>query len=192
MNQVNVTAKVASKFTFSHETMKEKFFLVELQVARLSGEIDTIKAHVSERIFDVSQDMTGKTVSIVGSYRNYNRQQPNGLKTVRFVFVNEIKEVSSGNENLIELEGFICKTPVNRYTKTRKITELLVATNRLNSKKSDYIPCICWGRTSDYASELKVGDHIGITGRIQSRSYVKNEQTITITEVSVISIEVLD
>jgi hypothetical protein len=189
MNQVNVTAKVASKFTFSHEIMKEKFYNVILESQRISGAIDIIYAQVSERIFDVSQDLSGEVVSITGTYRSYNKERPNGLKSILILFADEIKLVQVGSENNIELDGFICKEPIFRNTKTnRRVTELLVACNRSNTKKSDYFPVITWGRNADYASELRVGDHISITGRIQSRDYEKNDTTYTVNEISVYSI----
>ena len=60
--------------------------------------------------------------------------------------------------------------------------------------KSDYIPCIAWGRNAGYGGSLSVGMKIMITGRIQSREYKKKDESgcgiLKIAyEVSVLKIE---
>ena len=76
------------------------------------------------------------------------------------------------------------------------LSDLLVAVNR-SYGKSDYIPCICWGRNARFASGFEVGSHVQIWGRIQSREYVKKvsetqvEQRVAY-EVSVSKIEFLE
>jgi single-stranded DNA-binding protein len=71
---------------------------------------------------------------------------------------------------------------------------MLIAVNRPYNK-SDYIPCIAWGRNARYSEKLHVGDHIKIWGRVQSREYqkkVQEEQVITkiAYEVSVSKMEI--
>ena len=48
----------------------------------------------------------------------------------------------------------------------------MLAVNR-SYGKSDYIPCITWGRTARYAANLKIGDRVQLVGRFQSRAYQK-------------------
>lgn len=75
--------------------------------------------------------------------------------------------------NHVFLDGHIRKSPVYRKTPLgREITDVLLAINRPYGK-SDYIPCIFWGRNARYISEFDIGDRIRIWGRIQSREYVK-------------------
>ena len=100
------------------------------------------------------------------------------------------------NPNQIILNGYICKEPVYRVTPfEREITDILLAVNRPHNK-SDYIPCIAWGRNAKFASKLKVGSNVQIYGRVQSRDYQKklSETQIverTAYEVSVTKLETL-
>ena len=113
-------------------------------------------------------------------FRSYNRHEENRNRLVLSVFVREIefisddeKEREQSKTNQIFLDGFICKAPVYRKTPLgREIADLLLAVNRPYGK-SDYIPCICWGRNARFASSFEVGGHIQIWGRIQSREYQK-------------------
>ena len=86
-------------------------------------------------------------------------------------FVDEIGE--SAKTNQIFLDGYICKSPIYRKTPLgREIADLLLAVNRPYGK-SDYIPCICWGRNARFACNFEVGSRCAIWGRIQSREYMK-------------------
>ena len=132
---------------------------------------------VSERLIDVSQDYTGEFIMVSGQFRSYNRHDEVKNRLVLSVFAREIEfveeELDGAKTNNILLDGYICKLPVYRKTPLgREIADLLSAVNRPYGK-SDYIPCICWGRNARYASSFEVGEHVQITGRIQSREYVK-------------------
>lgn len=132
---------------------------------------------VSERLVDVSEDYQGRLVEVSGQFRSYNRHEGAKNKLVLSIFVREWEEVEenleSGKTNQIFLDGYICKAPIYRKTPLgREIADLLVAVNRPYGK-SDYIPCIAWGRNARYASTFEVGGHIQIWGRVQSREYVK-------------------
>ena len=176
-NQVNVYGEVMSEFTFSHEVYGEGFYMVNLSVKRLSNVFDTIPLMVSERLVDVSKDYRGKFLEASGQFRSYNRHEENRNRLILSVFVRDLRvdevEIGSEKPNYIFLDGYICKAPVYRKTPLgREIADLLLAVNRPYGK-SDYIPCICWGRNARFADTFQVGEHIQIWGRIQSREYQK-------------------
>ncbi len=176
-NQVTIMGKVATEFSFSHEVFGEGFYMVEVEVKRLSNSEDRIPLMISERLIDVTQDYTGEYIMVHGQFRSYNRHEEQKNRLVLSVFVREIsfmeEEPDGTKTNSIWLDGYICKEPI--YQKTplgREIADLLLAVNRPYGK-SDYIPCICWGRNARYASGFEVGEHVQLLGRIQSREYVK-------------------
>ncbi len=169
--------QVASEFEFSHEVFGEGFYIVEVLVKRLSNSCDRIPLMVSERLIDVTQDYTGEFIMASGQFRSYNRHEEQKNRLVLSVFVREIsfmeEEPDGSKTNSILLDGYICKEPIYRKTPLgREIADLLLAVNRPYGK-SDYIPCICWGRNARYASGFEVGEHVQVLGRIQSREYVK-------------------
>ena len=176
-NQVPIMGKVATEFSFSHEVFGEGFYMVEVEVKRLSNSEDRIPLMISERLIDVTQDYTGEYIMVHGQFRSYNRHEEQKNRLVLSVFVREIsfmeEEPDGTKTNSIWLDGYICKEPIYRKTPLgREIADLLLAVNRPYGK-SDYIPCICWGRNARYASGFEVGEHVQLLGRIQSREYVK-------------------
>ena len=200
-NQVSIMGKVAAEFSFSHEVFGEGFYMTELLVKRLSDSYDRIPVMVSERLVDVSQDYRGEYIQVTGQFRSYNRHEEKKNRLVLSVFARELSFVEEEDDkiksNQIFLDGFICKTPIYRRTPLgREIADMLVAVNRPYGK-SDYIPCISWGRNARFASTFVVGGHVQIWGRIQSREYVKKlegdlTEKRTAYEVSVSKIEYLD
>lgn len=200
-NQVTIMGEVASEFEFSHEVFGEGFYMVEILVRRLSNSQDRIPVMISERLIDVTQDYTGEFVEVYGQFRSYNRHDEQKNRLILSVFAREIsfidEEPDGAKTNVILLDGYICKLPIYRKTPLgREIADLLLAVNRPYGK-SDYIPCICWGRNARFASGFEVGEHVQIWGRIQSREYVKkiteNEtQKRVAYEVSVSKLECLD
>ena len=176
-NQVTIMGKIASEFFYSHEIYGEGFYMVDVEVERLSDSTDLIPVMVSERLLDVNQDYTGQLISVSGQFRSYNRHEEKKNKLVLSVFAREIEFIDQVDENTksnqIFLDGFICKEPIYRKTPLgREIADLLLAVNRPYGK-SDYIPCICWGRNARFASTFQVGDRCIVWGRIQSREYMK-------------------
>ena len=176
-NQETIMGKVATEFSFSHEVFGEGFYMVEVEVKRLSNSEDRIPLMISERLIDVTQDYTGEYIMVHGQFRSYNRHEEQKNRLVLSVFVREIsfmeEEPDGTKTNSIWLDGYICKDPIYRKTPLgREIADLLLAVNRPYGK-SDYIPCICWGRNARYASGFEVGEHVQLLGRIQSREYVK-------------------
>ena len=168
---------------------------------RLSNVFDTIPLMVSERLVDVSKDYRGKFFEACGQFRSYNRHEENRNRLVLSLFVRDLRvddtELGSDKPNYIFLDGYICKQPVYRKTPLgREIADLLLAVNRPYGK-SDYIPCICWGRNARFADGFQVGEHIQIWGRIQSREYQKklDEETFETRvayEISVSKLEHID
>ncbi len=198
---LETSCEVASGFTFSHQVYGEGFYLVDVLVKRLSDSEDRIPLMVSERLVDVTQDYEGEYIMVQGQFRSYNRHEEKKNRLVLSVFVRELTFVEEADDsiktNQIFLDGYICKPPVYRKTPLgREIADLLLAVNRPYGK-SDYIPCICWGRNARYASAFEVGGHVLIWGRIQSREYIKklgeNETEKRVAyEVSVSKLEYAD
>ncbi|MFP4698169.1 MAG: single-stranded DNA-binding protein [Eubacteriales bacterium] len=200
-NQVSMIGKVLTKFKYSHEVFGEGFYTFKVEVPRLSNTVDIIPVLISERIVDINNEIVGKLVEFKGQFRSYNREEDGKNRLLLTVFVREINVLEDDkitkNPNYIYLDGYICKDPVYRTTPFgREITDILLAVNRPYNK-SDYIPCISWGRNARFLDEFRVGEHIRVWGRIQSREYQKKlseDKVITRTayEVSISKIEVVD
>ena len=187
-NQAVVAGEIISDFEFSHEVFGEGFYFVKLKVSRLS--------HSS----DISQSHIGQFLEARGQFRSYNKHENNRNHLVLSLFVRELElidSVENRKPNMIFLDGYICKEPVYRTTPLgREIADVLLAVNRAYGK-SDYIPCICWGRNARYAGNLSVGSRIQLWGRIQSREYQKrvgenNVVSRVAYEISVNKMEYID
>ena len=200
-NQVSIVGEVVSEFYFSHEVFGEGFYMLDVSVKRLSDSCDVIPLMISERLIDVSGDYRGNYIHATGQFRSYNRHEEKKNRLVLSVFVRELEfineEVENAKTNQIFLDGYICKAPVYRKTPLgREIADILLAVNRPYGK-SDYIPCICWGRNARFASTFEVGSRCAVWGRIQSREYMKkideeeSERRVAY-EVSVSKLEYLD
>ncbi len=200
-NRVTMMGEIVSEFQFSHEVFGEGFYMVELAVNRLSNYSDYIPLMISERLIDTGQDYTGQLIRVTGQFRSYNRHEEKKNRLVLSVFVRELEFLDEIDENektnQIFLDGYICKEPIYRKTPLgREIADVLLAVNR-SYGKSDYIPCICWGRNARFASGFTVGSHIQIVGRVQSREYVKriSEEEVEhriAYEVSVSKVDLLE
>ncbi len=180
-NSITVVGKILSEKEFSHEMYGEGFYSFDLEVPRLSDYSDVLPITISERIL-VNMDLKpGANLVVEGQLRSYNRYLNGSNKLVLTVFARDARVPETEEElsellkrpNEIYLDGYICKMPVYRTTPFgREITDLLVAVNRPYNK-SDYIPCIAWGRNARFCEKLQIGDHIRLWGRIQSREYQK-------------------
>lgn len=197
-NNVELVGEIVSNFTFSHKTFGEGFYIAEIAVERLSETLDYIPLLISERLIDVNSDYTGKTIHVKGQFRSFNLHEGEKNHLVLSVFVTELEPLDNiADTNQIFLDGYICKDIIYRATPLgREVADLLLAVNR-SYGKTDYIPCIVWGRNARFVSRLEVGGHIQIFGRIQSREYTKKiSETETENhiayEVSTSRIEVID
>ena len=177
-NQVTLIGEIVSNFEFSHELYGEGFYTAMLASERTSGQKDIIPIMVSDRLVDTGADWTGRFVKVLGQFRSYNKHEGERNRLILSVFAREFEEFeelpfSDNYSNHISLDGYICKKPTYRETPLgREIADILLAVNRQYGK-SDYIPCIAWGRNARFASGLEVGTRLQIEGRIQSREYQK-------------------
>ena len=191
MNKIEISGKITKEPVLSHENHGEKFYSTQITSVRTSGVPDTLNVTFSEIFLkNIKED---EQVEIFGEIRTMNYDGHCHI----FVFAKDVTEYPGKDGNFAELDGYICREPIFRETPlNRKITDLLVASNRKYGK-SDYIPCICWGRNARYASAFAVGGHVLLWGRIQSREYMKrigenqSEKRIAY-EVSVSKLEYVD
>lgn len=220
-NKVDIVGIVDSELSLNHEVYGEQFYSFMVKIKRLSGEFDNIFCLISDRTVDISSIKLGMVVSISGQYRSYNNFANSGNKLILAVFVKsinflnylvyndenqlrdntELKPETSESEikyvNSVYLNGFICKAPIYRTTPLgRDIADILLAVNR-HYNKSDYIPCIAWGRNAKFAGNLTVGTNISICGRAQSRQYKKyitEEEVVfkTAYEISISKLEIIE
>ncbi len=196
-NKVYIMGEIVSEATFSHEVYGEGFYEFYVKVMRLSGQADILPVTVSERLIQSSDLKVGSILSAVGQFRSYNKLEGGRSRLMLTVFVRELVAPSDRNPNSIVLSGYICKPPVYRTTPfNREIADLLLAVNRAYNK-SDYIPCIAWGRNARFVQNLKVGDRVALSGRIQSREYQKRfseteSVTMTAYEVSISKLAAFD
>lgn len=188
-NQVNLVGVIDSELIYDHSMYGENFYKTSLIIKRDSGKTDVIPLLISERV--IGGDYVGAYVHVIGEFRSYNEHSENKSRLKVYVFVNEVEVLSEGNNvNDVFLEGYICKTPTYRHTPLgREIADVILAVNR-GYNKSDYIPCILWGRNAYYVRTLSAGDCIRVAGRIQSREYVKDSETKVAYELSVNLLEV--
>ena len=198
-NKISLVGEVISAPKLSHETHNEKFYTVKVDVKRLSGDIDTLEIIISEKLYDIEKIELGTRYYIEGEIRSYNYyvSESERRKLVINIFAKNLSIAEETDDeclNNFELVGHICKKPIYRKTPfDREISDIVLAVNRLYGK-SDYLPCIAWGRNAKFASTLEIGDKIKITGRMQSRQYTKklndNEEEKKIAyEMSIITLE---
>ena len=200
-NYLVFIGKIISDKTFSHEIYGESFYVFNLEVPRLSGNEDIIPITISERLI-ANFDLTiGRKVVIEGQFRSYNSYENEKNRLVLTVFAKDIIDYKEEQEenvsNEVVLNGYVCKKPIYRKTPFgREISDILLAVNRAYNK-SDYIPCIAWGRNARFCENMEVGTEVKIVGRVQSRTYEKKfedgrtEQRVAY-EVSIGSLEVIN
>ena len=184
-NYLTLVGKVTGEKRFSHEIYGESFYVFDLSVARLSGNADIIPVTVSERLIKDEMLKEGNNLLVKGQFRSYNSYENERNRLILTVFAKDVIEVEENEEeenemakkdmitNEVVLVGYICKKPIYRQTPFgREISDILLAVNRAYNK-SDYIPCIAWGRNARFAGGLEVGSHLQVSGRVQSREYTK-------------------
>ncbi len=197
-NKVYVMGEIVSDAVFSHEVYGEGFYEFFVKVARLSGQADILPVTLSERLIQDATLCKGKTLCALGQFRSYNKLENGKSRLMLTVFIRELLDfLPDKNPNSILLSGYICKPPVYRTTPfNREIADVLIAVNRAYNK-SDYIPCIAWGRNARFVRNLTVGDRLAVSGRIQSREYQKkfsetDIKTMVAYEVSVSKLAAFD
>ena len=207
-NYLTLVGKVTGEKKFSHEIYGERFFIFKLSIPRLSGNADIIPITVSERLITDEMLQEGKKLLVKGQFRSYNSYENERNKLILTVFAKDVVEVEENEEdneivkkdsisNEVVLIGFICKKPIYRQTPFgREIADILLAVNRAYNK-SDYIPCIAWGRNARFSQNLEVGTKVKVVGRVQSREYEKKHEDGTVEtkiayEVSIGSLEIVE
>ncbi len=175
-NRGQISGIICEKPTKQFEVEGEGFYEGFLSVERLSQTNDILPFTISEKLmkaYDVSLER-GEKVKFTGELRSYNKVIEGKSRLILSFFVKEVSHMQEEAENILSLVGFICKTPVYRTTPfNRQICDVLLAVNRPNFNKSDYIPCIMWGRNAKFIQNQPVGTKVNLTGRIQSRKYRK-------------------
>ena len=213
-NYLTLVGRVTSEKKFSHEIYGERFYSFDLSTPRLSGNADIIPVTVSERLINDDMMAIGSKLLIKGQFRSYNSYENEKNRLILTVFAKDIEKLEDSSEeneendiseltkkdtitNEVVLIGYICKKPIYRQTPFgREIADILLAVNR-SYNKSDYIPCIAWGRNAKFCETVPVGAEIRVIGRVQSREYEKKHEDGTIEkriayEVSVSSLEIID
>ena len=198
-NVVTLIGKIVSDYTLSHEMYGEAFYTFKIETSRLSQTSDILPVTISERLIEKNLFKIGALIEINGQIRSYNNVVENKNHLILTVFAKDVNfnlDLNK-NPNQVSLNGYVCKQPVYRKTPFgREIADVLLAVNR-SYNKSDYIPCIIWGRNAKFASSLEVGNNIKIRGRMQSRNYQKKLENGNILEkvayeISVSKLEVLE
>ena len=210
-NYLTLVGKVTGEKKFSHEIYGERFYIFNLEIPRLSGVADIIPITISERLINEDTLHEGQKLLVKGQFRSYNSYESEKNRLILTVFAKDIKVISEEEQseeenemtkkdvvtNEVVLIGYICKKPIYRQTPFgREIADILLAVNRAYNK-SDYIPCIAWGRNARFCQNLEVGSQIKLVGRVQSRTYEKKHEdgsveTRVAYEVSVGSLEVIE
>lgn len=192
-NRAYLCGEAADDLRLSHKTYGEAFYTFSFTVARNSGYEDKVTVMASERILNGFTVCRGLRLSVEGQIRTYNEDENGRNKLNIVVFARDVKlaDEEEADKNEVYLEGFLCKKPLLRTSPLgRKICDLMLAVNRMYNK-SDYIPCIAWGRSAVYSSTLDVGDRIILKGRIQSRQYRKKTEDGTVLEKTAFEVSVL-
>lgn len=192
-NRARLTGTILTELEFSHKTYGESFYLLTLGIVRKSGYEDRIPLMISERIIWNMDLQPGSMISVTGQIRTYNQQNDGKNHLIIVVFVKELDwaEEEAAMVNSVILEGYICKPPVRRTSPLgREICDIMLAVNRMYNK-SDYIPCIAWGRNAVYAGELGVGEKISVEGRLQSRQYKKYDEEGQLLEKTAYEVSIM-
>lgn len=195
-NHIDLIGSLASAPQFSHDNHGRRFFSFFLEVERLSGTIDRLPVLASEQLLRATTVQEGDSLHITGQIRSFNSRTPGRHRLIISVLAEQMSVCSEPHDNLTALTGVICKEPVYRRTPLgREICDVMLAVNR-PYRRADYIPCILWGRTAQEAAALPVGTTLTLTGRLQSRDYLKllgsESEQRTAYEVSVITAEAVN
>ena len=172
-NRVILRGGLARLPAFSHENHARRFYRFFLEVERLSGTADVLPVIAAEDVLNTMDLSGGGRIEVRGQLRSFNSRAPSGRKLILSVYAAELETSDEGPENLVELTGALCKPPVYRRTPLgREICDVMLAVSR-PYHRTDYLPCILWGRTAQAAAQLPPGAQLALTGRLQSREYVK-------------------
>lgn len=176
-NSIYISGRIVTPPEYSHVIYGEAFYRMTMGVKRLSEAVDLIPVTISERLLGNIPVEENMLFSFTGQIRSYNQRTETGSRLIVTAFARDFTPEDEsqyiGDCNECELSGYICKPVVYRTTPfSREIADVLIAVNRRYGK-SDYLPCIAWGRNARFLEQMNVGDHLHIIGRLQSREYRK-------------------
>lgn len=173
-NRIVAVGKFEGGLEFSHEVMNEPFYTATLMVKRLSGALDRLPVTIPGKLLTEDTLPNDRLYMVQGQVRSYNKVVDGSGRLMVTLFAQSITECAENDTlNKVTISGALCRPPVYRSTPFgREICDMMLAVSRAFGK-SDYIPCIAWGRNAQYAARFNVGDRIKLTGRLQSREYQK-------------------
>lgn len=191
-NELTLCGKLAGLPQVSHESHGITFLRIPLSIARLSGATDTINIIADNTLLPRGLSCDS-FLRVNGEIRSFNNNSGTGNKLAIYGFARTVEFAEASYQNELRLGGVICKTPIYRHTPLgREICDLMIAVGRRYGR-SDYLPCIAWGKNAGAASILSTGDFILITGRLQSRTYTKalstGDELRTAYEISIFTLE---
>jgi len=173
MNRIVAAGVLTEEPVLSHEVMNEPFYAATLEVKRLSGAVDRIPLTLPGKLVPEGGFPLHTLLLVEGQVRSYNKIVEGAGRLMVTLFAQRVTEGGDETMNRVEIVGALCKPPVYRSTPFgREICDMMLAVTRAFGK-SDYIPCIAWGRNAQYASRFAVGDKVCVSGRLQSREYQK-------------------
>lgn len=194
-NQVFLRGELMELPVYSHENHGKQFDKFVLSVQRLSGARDSINILAEhEKILELDPS-AGSLIEITGEVRSYNNRTGQGRRLIITVYAHEITVSQGEPENQVLLRGKLCREPVYRRTPLgREICDVMLAVER-KYRRMDYLPCILWGSLARMAAECEKGTELSLTGRIQSRTYLKQleegSEERTAYEISAITAEII-
>ena len=158
---------------FSHENHGKSFFRFLLEVPRLSGAVDILPVIAEESVLSEIDPSGGGMITVVGQIRSHNSRVDGIRRLLIFVYAGAVIAEDGEPINDVTICGPLCKEPVYRRTPLgREICDVMLAIPRA-FHRADYLPCILWGRTAQLISVCRTRDKICISGRLQSRTYIK-------------------
>lgn len=170
-NQITLRGRALQAPVYSHDSHGMRFFCLPISVARLSGQLDRLNLFLTQA--QSEGILPGDWLMVQGEVRSFNNRSGVGSRLVITVFAQTLEKSIGQPENTLVLSGVLCKPPIYRRTPLgREICDLMLAVPRKYGR-ADYLPCIAWGSSAAYASNLAVGTRVHLTGRLQSRTYTK-------------------
>lgn len=196
-NIVELCGSVGAAPEISHYGQSEIFYIFPIIVKRLSGTTDSINVIIRQSDMNEELLIQGRRINVTGELRSFNNKSGVGSRLVITVFAKQIEAANEETDkNTAQFTGTICKAPTLRVTPMgREICDIMLAVNRRYGR-SDYLPCITWGKTAQRSSKWTVGTQIELSGRIQSRNYIKTIDGVsmekTAFEVSASQINIVE
>lgn len=194
INHIRLCGTMDTPPVFSHENHGRRFYSFFLSVERLSGTLDRLRVLVDLELLNEADCAWGERVAVTGQVRSFNQITETGRHLVISVYAESLELTDEAPDDQVTLTGTLCRDPVYRRTPLgREICDGMLAVNR-TYRRTDYLPCIFWGRTARQIAGLTTGARITLTGRLQSREYTKvlpdgETETRTAYEISAVTAE---